>query len=139
MDECGGAFAWDLVASTDGATWEHIHKVGYDDVTKVCRSDLPEEMFHPNGNLDSFQRQFERAVQSEPLGVHGVRPEHRYDPQEELQDYLDAHARQTWALTPSPTEFYRFFRITPPAEYEPDDCSCFHAVGFEFYGDVHEE
>mmetsp|Transcript_41548 Transcript_41548/g.110797 ORF Transcript_41548/g.110797 Transcript_41548/m.110797 type:complete len:243 (+) Transcript_41548:211-939(+) len=131
MDGCVGASGWDLVASTDGTAWKLLHTVKDDEVTKVNKSHLPVEVFDANGSLDRFRKQIDKAVESGP--------EHKYNPQEEFQDYLDAHVRQTWALTPSPTEFYRFFRITPQVEWEHYQNECFHAVGFEFYGDVNEE
>ena len=131
MDECYGASGWDLVASIDGTTWELLHKVEDDEVTKVKKSHLPGEMFGADGSLDVFRQQIDKAVESGPG--------HKYILQEEVQDYLDAHVRQTWALTPSPTEFYRIFRITPQVEWVHHQSECFHAVGFEFYGDVNEE
>lgn len=106
-----------------------------EDVTKVNKQHIPKSVF--TVDLKEFWSQVDRARGEETDDLEISSGLSTDDPQAEVQDYLDANVRHTWALTPSPEQFYRLFRITPPAE--AIGSNCFHAVGLELYGDVHEE
>jgi hypothetical protein len=113
---------WNLEASEDGSEWHVLHAARGDQ--HLLGPTAAEKDLIGRKIIDSFNVLSENEKSEYLLG------------------YVEQNHRHTWTIDPTPTVFFRFFRLIGLGEdvHEGDDAKrCMHAVGLELYGEIHED
>jgi len=129
---CSAMRHWNFAASTDGITWDILHKARNESGLHATRVG-DEHMSIVAGLADAAEdlSQLSEDTQSSLRQV---------------AKRLSLSCRKTFPLSPVPSTYYRYFRVSNisledwAAVRDADDPSdCMHFGGLELYGSVHEE
>ena len=123
--ECFGMEGdWNLEGSQDGIAWETLH-ASRDDQSLNFNEKGTEFRDKLKENRLSFFLEETRLNVDQKVDV--------------IASFAEKYFRHTWKLTPTPTDFYRYFRILGASPITIDsEKSCLHGEGLEFFGDLRD-
>lgn len=125
-DGCYGMTVWNFEGSTDGISWDTLHEARFDKHLLAPSNTAIEQLSKCLKEIEGLDAKKNVAT-----------------------DWTERHLRHTWELKPVPAKFYRHFRFIGVGgeafdklceeHDELPESYCMHGVGFEVFGDVHEE
>ena len=112
----GMAGDWNLEASVDGKAWDVLHESRgrgplYDGIRRPERLRLWDIVKEYKGN----------------------------DRKDAVCDHMERNQRHTWKIDNTSGKFYTHFRFLSVAIHDRGRNDCLHCIGFEVYGNVHED